>query len=311
MGIQTESAASEGAAFVSLGQQLRAQREQLGMSVAEVGSRLKLSDRIIQRIEADDLVGLTDGVFLRGYLLSYVRLTGLPASLVDEVVRKHSEPVPLIATGTIPRSRHLLDRWSVSATYLILTGLIVGPTLWLAATHGRIEHNLVRTTPLDRPVVALPLTAGTTDNTADPTTPVLDGASDLAAIRSTEPTAVVVPSAPVTASLAPFTSMTAAPAASSPTQTAPANHNMVLTISEPSWIEVLKADGTRLEYGLLPVGVQRSYSSNDSLTVRIGNVAGTQLQVDGDVVDLAALKRGNVAHLRLFGDSAMVARAEP
>src|SRR4029077_16302842 len=54
------------------------------------------------------------------------------------------------ATGKVSRSRYLFDRYSVSATYLILTALIVVPAVWLA-THGGLEQNLAHTTPLDNP----------------------------------------------------------------------------------------------------------------------------------------------------------------
>lgn len=312
MGIEPEIAVTADAAQASLGQQLQAGRERLGMSVSDTSARLKLSENIIRRMEADELAGLTEGVFLRGYLISYARLVGLPSTAIDAAIRQHTQPVPLVATGTIPRSRYLLDRWSVSATYLILTGLIIGPTVWLATTHGGIEHSLVRTTPLDRsvesPVAARPDIVGATDAVAS-----VNGAQSFDSAATQVPTAVVPAEAeaapPVTASLAPFATMTN-PVASSVTE-ATASHEVQLTISEPSWVEVLKADGTRLEYGLLPVGVQRSYKSDTPLTIRIGNVAGTQMHVDGQVVELAALKRGNVAYLRLFGDAATVARVEP
>lgn len=291
----------------SLGEQLRIGRGYLGMSVAEVSTRLKLSERIIRSLEADDFVALNDGVFLRGYVKSYARLVGLPVDVVHNVIRELTAPAPLVATGTIPRSRYLLDRWSVSATYLILTGLIVGPTVWLAMTHGGIEHSLVRTTPLDRAAQTVvvepetsPATAGM-DSIVD-ASPMSQASARYADEATNESTA------PIKASLAPFT-------ASEVANASPAllgnEHTAALSISAASWIEVLKPDGTRLEYGVLPAGSERSYSSDSVLTVRIGNVAGTRLVVDGNTVDLVPLTRGNVAHLRLFGDATTVARADP
>lgn len=302
MGIQPE-VVDEMDTPPSLGKQLRVGRGYLGLSVAEVSTRLKLSERIIRSLEADDFVGLNDGVFLRGYIKSYARLVGLPVDVVHNVVRELTAPAPLVATGTIPRSRYLLDRWSVSATYLILTGLIVGPTVWLAMTHGGIEHSLVRTTPLDRAaqtvVVEPNVSADSSVNSNVERFASQEASPSLAEIATSESTT------PVKASLAPFVTSEAAAA---PTGN---QHSAALSISEASWIEVLKSDGTRLEYGVLPAGSERTYSSDSALTVRIGNVAGTRLVVDGDSVDLAPLTRGNVAHLRLFGDETTVARAEP
>ncbi|MEO7917031.1 MAG: RodZ domain-containing protein [Dokdonella sp.] len=290
----------------SLGQKLQIGRERLGMSVSDVSTRLKLSERVIRRLEADELAELTEGVFLRGYLLSYARLVGLPADVIHEVVREHTRPAPLVATGTIPRSRYLLDRWSVSATYLILTGLIVGPSVWLAMTHGGIEHRLVKTTPLDRPVASAIVDEGVASAPSE----ILEGDPLATSVDagSTESPAQGESTVPVKASLAPFNTATAPVVSEAPSN---GSENAVeLSISEPSWVEVLKPDGTRLEYGVLPAGTERRYDSDTPLTVRIGNVSGTRLVVNGDSVDLAPLTRGNVAHLRLFGDETVVARAD-
>ena len=305
MGIDPENIENVATATPTLGRKLRQGREQLGLSLADVSERLKLSQRIVIGIEDDNIGPLDDGVFLRGYLISYSRLVGLPTSAIDDALREFTQPVPLIATGTIPKSRYLLDRWSVSATYLILTGLIVGPTVWLAMTHGSIEHQLVRTSPLDRAVQV----AG-----AEPTqgrgsmesggvdyakTPVAVMPIALAPDESTEP---------VKASLAPFGGMSS----TQPALAAVTNENRVsLSVSEPSWVEVLTPDGKRLEYGVLPARSERSYAGDTALSVRIGNIGGTRLEVDGKTVDLAPLGRGNVAHLRLFGDDSTVARADP
>ena len=173
-------------------------------------------------------------------------------------------------------------------------------------THGGIEHSLVRTTPLDRAAQTLVVDA----NIAQPSSGA-DANTDAspAALASAAEHANNESTIPVKASLAPFAT------AMAPENAAPVaavdEHSVALSISEPSWVEILKPDGTRLEYGVLPAGTERSYSSDTTLTVRIGNVAGTRLVVDGNTVDLAPLTRGNVTHLRLFGDETTVARAEP
>ncbi len=305
MGIDPDNIENTETAMPSLGQQLRAGRERLGLSVADVSARLKLSQRIVADMEEDKVGEADEGVFLRGYLLSYARLVGLPSDVIHAVVRDFTRPVPLIATGTIPKSRYLLDRWSVSATYLILTGLIVGPTVWLAMTHGSIEHQLVNTTPLDRAAQV-----AVADVAQDPAglEAGAESAKADATVSSVTPSAVES-TEPVKASLAPFSGMASVEAVASTVAT-PSNR-VVLSTSEPCWVEVLKPDGSRVEYGVLPAGTERSYDGDTPLTVRLGNVAGARLVVDGDTVDLAALSRGNVAHLRLFGDETTVARVEP
>jgi cytoskeleton protein RodZ len=219
----------------------------------------------------------------------------------------------LVSTGTISRSRYLLDRYSVSATYLILTGLIVVPAVWLA-THGGLEQNLAHTTPLDSPTtIQLPpqtpidstandtAAADTMHNaTTDIATPPADTTASVAAIE------VPKQEQPVVASMAPFASQTTTPA---PTQDMPASHvgsgahSMTLKLSQASWVEILAADGSKLEYGILPAGSERSYSSDKPVSVRLGNAEGAEVRVDGKSVDLAPFRHANVARLRVFGEN--------
>lgn len=285
----------------SLGQHLRAAREAKGWTRDEVATRLKLPVRLIARIEADDYQGMTQGVYLRGYLISYTRLLGLPVERAEQVADLNTEATPIVATGTVPRSRYLLDRYSVTATYLILTGLILGPTVWFAATRGGIEQSLVRTTPLDTAALQTqPAGSATPDSIA--ALPVDIAPAPLAPPRIEAPP-------PVVASMAPFATRPAAP----PPAPVPAEggRTLVLKVSQASWVEVFDADGKRLEYGLLQAGTERSYRSERPLSVRLGNADGIELQADGAVVDLAPYRRANVAHVRVFGPDATIARIEP
>ncbi len=125
-------------------------RETKGLTRHEVAQRLKLPLRLIAQLEGDDYAGIDQGVYLRGYLSSYARIVGIPTVAAETVASANVRTAPLVATGQMSRSRYLIDRYSVSATYLILTALIVVPAVWLA-THGGLEQNLARTTSLDSP----------------------------------------------------------------------------------------------------------------------------------------------------------------
>ncbi len=296
-------------ADASVGQRLRAARERRGWSREDVAGRLKLQISVIRRIEEDDYSGIAHSVYLRGYLTSYSRLLGLPAGLADEIVSTRGEEAPLVSTGTVSRSRYLLDRYSVSATYLILTGLVVGPAVWLA-THGGLEQNFARTELLD---VAPPQTALAREQARNELTlePVV--AADSAA--SIAPAAAAVEEAPpIIASMAPFSSLTSAPATPpTPAVATPAAtgaHTLTLRLKQASWVEILSASGEKLEYGLLPAGAERSYASDGAISVRLGNAEGAEVVADGEAIDLAPFRRANVAHLKVFGDGARASRVE-
>lgn len=296
---------------MSFGQRLLEAREQRGWSSADVAARLKLPIKLIARLENDDYEGLTQGVFLRGYLASYARLVGVPVQQAASVAAAHSYAAPLVATGAISRSRYLFDRYSVSATYLVLTAIIVVPAVWLA-THGGLEQNLARTTPLDPPAAAVApardAAIGADDALAAISVRDSAGVAEAPAPTQAAPTVDSRPQeqAPVIASMTPF-NVAPAPAAAAPAEASNAatagsgKHVLELTLSEPSWVEITTVDGRKLEYGILAAGSERTYRSDGPISVRLGNAQGARMQVDGAPIDLAPYQRANVARVTLFG----------
>lgn len=287
----------------SFGQRLGAARDRLGLSRMDVATRLKLPLKLIERLESDDYEGLTQGIFLQGYLASYARLVGVPPDEAARVAAAHVQAAPLVATGTISRSRYLFERYSVSATYLILTAIIVVPAVWLA-THGGLQQNLARTTPLDPQVTAVAVPAQEPAAATD-----LSAAEDGGAVASTAapvepPPAPAVEQAPVIASMAPFVTSPAPatePPAGATGVVGSGDHTLELKLSQQSWVEIFGHDGRKLEYSMLAAGSQRSYRSDGPVSVRLGNAQGAEIRSDGAPVDLAPYQRGNVAHLKLFG----------
>lgn len=287
----------EDVAVQTVGARLRAAREDRGWTREEVSARLKLQAGLVRRIEEDDYNGMAHAVYLRGYLTSYARLLGLPLSIADEVVATRAEETPLVSTGTISRSRYLLDRYSVSATYLILTGLVIGPAVWLA-THGGLRQDLARTVLLDAPSAQV----GERGDGPAVNAAAFDERDQTTAI-SVPPPVVSVDPPPVVASMAPFSAMQSA-AVPTPALTASAPlkaHSVTLKLKQASWVEVTAVDGEKLEYALLAAGTERTYASDGEVTVRIGNAEGAEILADGDPVDLAPFRRANVAHLKMFG----------
>ncbi len=300
----------------SIGQRLRFAREQRGWTCEDVGSRLKLQARLIRRIEEDDFSGIAHAVYLRGYLTSYARLLDMPQILAEKVVAERGEQVPLVSTGRVSRARYVMDRYSVSATYLILTALVVGPAVWLA-THGGLEQNLARTVMLDAPAARGDAAPADAVDSGKPNAQLpADGSAsapdelpgvDVAALLEG-----VADAPPIIASMAPFSAAPSvkAEASANPSPATAGRHSLSLKLKQASWVEVIDANGVKIEYGLLAAGVERNYTSDTALTVRIGNAEGAEVIADGNAVDLAPFQRANVARLRLFGGEKLATRID-
>jgi cytoskeleton protein RodZ len=291
----------------SLGQRLRAAREARGWSAADVATRLHLPIQIVQKLETDRFDEIGHRIYLRGYLTSYVRLLDLPTVLVDSVLQQHQqelEPPPLTTSGTISHSRYLFQRYSVSALYLILTGVIIVPAVLLAMRAG-LEPKITDLTSLDASNAVATSESGKANAQQVTSASPADSAPETAAPAAV-PTAVAASDSPLVASMAPFQALAhkeseaAQPAPPPASVSGSGSHTLRLTLKEASWVEVTSASGEKLEYGLLPAGTVRTISSDSALDVRVGNSGGAQVEIDGQAQDLAPYRHSNVAHFKAF-----------
>jgi cytoskeleton protein RodZ len=282
------------AAVPTLGARLRQGREAMGLSLEEAGRKLRIPHQVVRRIENDDFAALGAPVFVRGYLRSYAHLVGMPESEVEGVYEPIDEIPPLVATGMVPASRRLIERYARGSRYAVLTAITVVPILVLAL--GGHLGGETRMEPLDTPLSM----NGSSSAASEPAheaadTLVFQGPPLRQGGYDTDRVTVVASLLP--AARAP----TRAP---DPSQDAPAL--LALRLSERSWVEVNVDGGERLEYGMLSAGSERSYPSGADLVVNIGNAEGARVYVNGEAVDLGAVRRANVARFRVSSDGAVL-----
>jgi len=283
----------------TLAQRLRAAREANGWSAEDVGSRLRLPAQIIRTLEAEQYDKIGHGVYLRGYLNSYARLVDVPTVLVDRLMGERTHAPALVTSGTISHSRYLYQRYSVSALYLILTGVIIVPAV-LLAMRASLQPAISQLTPLEAPANGSPadtVSATVTSSEAKP-----DAAANGVAGSVATPTAESSQETPLVASLAPFSALSHKDSTAHSETPVPISgaHIVKLVLKEASWVEVTSASGEKLEYGLLPAGSERSYETAKALDVRLGNSNGAEVEVDGKAQDLAPYRRANIAHFKVL-----------
>ena len=289
----------------SFAQRLAAARDAHGWNSAAVATKLRLPLHIVQWIETEQYDRIGQGVYLRGYLMNYARLVGVPAIAVEEFLRAKAPPPPeLVATGQISHSRYLVERYSGSALYLVLTGVIFIPLVMFAMNMGGNVGS--KLTPLDSPVPAVASSEG------DVATPPVQSAATPSATDKQAATAAA-PSAPNHDSplMASFTMVPNAPPADSakPATTATGVGQLRLSLSEASWVEIVDVEGRRLEYSTLPAGTVKEYAADKSLTILLGNTGGAKVEIDGQTQDIAPYNRGNVARFKLAAGSKSIAAA--
>jgi cytoskeleton protein RodZ len=297
-------------AFVPLGHRLIAAREARGWSREDVASRLRLPAQVVQSLEKGDYRNAAYSIYLRGYLTSYTRLLDLPRDLVDDELREHGQTPQLVTSSPISRSRYLFDRYSVSALYLILTGVIIVPAV-LLAMRTTFEPNLSQFTPLDTPLNTTMRELAVPDRSL-PNPSANPGAETTATTKPAPIDPSTNANSPLIASMAPFSASSSQISNEIPTAAAASagKHTARLQLRDASWVEILAADGQKLDYGLMPAGTDRTYASDRALDVRLGNVAGATIDIDGAAVDLTPYRHANVAHFKLFTGDQVISRTE-
>src|SRR5690349_13921007 len=294
----TDGPSNESASF---GNRLRAAREARGLDLDACAHVLKLPARVLRQLESDQREGIDYAVYLASYITKYARHLGVDEDAIQAELAnlKRAEPT-LAATGGMSHSRYLLERYATAATYVVLTAVIVVPMVWLGV-RGTLDRDLSHLAPLDAtPVAQLDAPAHVASRIA------------IAAVKAPSGKAATTAPAeeqPLMASMAPFPGLEsgsltaarpeAATATPAPVVAAPGEHSVSLTLDQASWVEVVAADGSRLEYGLLPAGTSKTWNSAQPLDVRIGNVGGAQVSIDGQPLVLDAYRRANVAHFRV------------
>jgi cytoskeleton protein RodZ len=142
----------EGAA--GCGRRLRDAREAAGLSIAEVGARLKMPVRVVESLEQEDWSRLGAPVFVRGQLRSYSRLLGL----TTEPIVTASGVAPVAPAELQPRTyttpmRHFAEQASRRLVYVVITAAIVVP-VWMMTTRQQPAQTASLDTPVQQPANA-------------------------------------------------------------------------------------------------------------------------------------------------------------
>ncbi len=276
-----------------IGLRLRQARESQSLSVVQVAQQLKLPVAIVEAMERDDWPRLGAPVYVRSYLGSYLRLVGLPETLAEQAAQ--TKPTPqLVPMGTRSRMRRVLDQSVRNAVYLLMTAVLVIPVV-LVARHYQSSQppkQLALDTPTTftpaAPIASLPAPL-----------PEEEGAVDEGAVDEGAQDAVAaVPDAPAPATAAveagnngPDPVM----ASMAPSFKREGQAGLLLSFREESWIEVLDADGRRVERGLVAGGDVRRYAAGQVARITLGKADAVEVSFAGKPVDLAPYRAADVA----------------
>ena len=269
-----------------VGVRLRLARERAGISLEQAGQQLKLPVAVVDAMEREDWSRLGAPIYVRSYLGSYLRLLGLPQDLLVQVSTP-SAPPALVPHSTRSRLRRTLEHSLRNAVYLVMTAALIVPVVLVTRyyqSRDRVPELTLEPAAATSPAEA-PRLAGAPADTATAPAPAVLGPPPPAAA----PVVEAGPD-PVMASLSPFQGGAAVA------------NELVLRFSGESWVDVVAADGQRVERGLVAAGGERRYAPGQVARITLGNADAVQVSVAGRAVDMTPYRAANVARFAVSSD---------
>ncbi len=288
-----------------IGMRLRMARENAGLTREAAAQQLRLPSAIVDALEREDWQRLGAPIYVRAHLSAYLKLLGLPADLVDAPAAQ--KPAPrLAAMASRSRLQSVLERGFRNAVYLVMTAVIVVPVVWLA-THYDSRQKLVAAISLEpevvqptvatatKPKASVPLPAVIVEDMSAPPVATAEALTD--AVPPTSAASSGADAPPVVASLAPF------PHAASAPEPVAGDEGLHLRFRQESWLELIAADGRRIERGLVAAGSERVLPAGEAVRVTLGNADAVEVEHAGEVMDLTPYRSANVARFTVSSTS--------
>ncbi len=149
----------------SIGPHLREAREAKGLSLEELGSKLRLRTTILDALERGDFAALPEQVYTTSYLRNYAQAVNLePQTIVDAYSRVPAPKAPVVSKSRdLPRGT---PSWigiaaAVAVALVIITYLVTSllrgqPVLPLNTAPAPAQPSVTGTTPLTPPAAVAP-----------------------------------------------------------------------------------------------------------------------------------------------------------
>ena len=297
---------------------LRTSRENQGLSIQDIASRLRLGPKQIVALETDNFTTLPEPTIVRGFIRNYAKQLKINAEpLLDaySVLVPGSDLHRLIVkpSANMKMSGHKKPK---SGRYLlVILAALLGLGVWL---YYQSYIQKPYPTGVSESVIGEAINIeGVNSKSAGSTEPLPEAALP-AAERETAlqtSTELTLPTAPeAAATLGPAdanvsnsaTKTTTLPAPEpEPTALPPAATNpdsvakLEFSATQETWINVVDASGREIYNKIIFAGSRESIDVIPPVIVTVGNVGATSLSMGGKPVDLAPHSRQNVAHIKL------------
>ena len=321
--VSTTASGSANAVAQEIGVSLAKARAAQGLSIHDVGARLKVPAQKVDAIESGNVDALPDLTFAKGLMRAYARL--LQVDIDSLLARFHAQaapPAPEIAIrrqGSLNASFDDRRRFRSSGTsgsggrwiWLALVAAVVSAGAlfgvdhvkqWLDAREQQFSQSGTETAVEAESGTVTAVLPHVMGGAASEAPGAMTGTEGAAAGTANASATLAMPLAPVTGTPATpnESGATTAPAAAVPATATSAAGELQLRFSAQTWYEVRDASGKVVLGGTAKAGDEVAGGGTAPYKVVIGNVKGVAAMTrNGEPVDLQAANRNNVARLTL------------
>nr|WP_315260651.1 RodZ domain-containing protein [uncultured Duganella sp.] len=314
---------------------LAAQREAMGWTVEQIADQLKLAVRQVKALEAGDYAALPNVAVTRGFVRAYAKVLKMdPAPLVAmievETPAGHEVVAPrkdLSASFSESRFPSMTERsgstgWLIglaavavvggAAAYAYQSGMIPASLferkaeeVKTAETVPAIETTLVKPGEENAPLQQKNVPLISVPQQAEPgATSAVQGVESAPATTTAavSPPAAVTPPAPAPAPVVAAPTPAAAAPAPAPVAAAAASgvgHQLVLKVTEDSWVEIRRPGTTPLISRLVKAGSTETFDIKDPALLIVGKPTGVQATLGGAPLALPNIPGGTIARVNI------------
>ncbi len=292
---------------------LRTARENQGLAIQDIASRLRLSPKQIEAIEADNFAALPEPTIVRGFIRNYAKQLKINAEpLLDayNVIVPSADPHELIVKPSANMKMTSYKKPNTGRNLLLGLLALAGFGTWLFY-QNYVEKpsptvpsaSLESVEPL--PEAALPAAerAPELQASTELTLPPADATSAVNLPPATDAVANPADASTSNASIAPAASVIAPPTIAPPEPAvAPTSAGMAkleFSANQETWVNVVDANGREIYSRTIFAGSRESIDVKPPVNVTVGNAGATSMSFNGKSVELAPHSRNNVAHIKL------------
>ncbi|MGR6833349.1 RodZ domain-containing protein [Aliivibrio wodanis] len=298
--IETTSEVKE--TLIAPGQLLKEAREELGLTLEEVSSRLRLRVEVLQQIEADEFDMGKLATFTRGYYRSYAKVVNVPEvkvlNALDQLGKTLIEEHDMQSfSRKTKREKH--DNRIMKLTWVIFALILSMSVLWWWQEQAQLESTQ-DVTLISDVATAKAIEPTENDVTATELEPTLTEAEMLeldtnVSDLETEPAELekkieeepkVVTPVEVKAEKIVETKVAV-------------NEDVMMTFNSDCWLQVQDASNNRLYSGVKKANQTLKLTGKAPYKLIIGAPSAVTLTYKGKSVDLSAYPAGKVARLTL------------